>query len=686
MSGYTQVFGGSVVYPSDISYLSLALTADTTLQWPLEASTGNNLVARIIDVTPTGAFSVIMPPADQTGVGQVTQFTNLGPSTITIEDNNGGTLLSIAQGLTFTLYLTDNSDAAGTWRSFQAGASTAQAQASDLAGLGLVAQGSVLSQSEPVTLFNNDFTLGAANRAAVFVWTGGLGTLTLPSASAVGNNWFVSVRNNGEGDLTIDVPGSEDINGAATLVLRPEDSAIINTDGTDFFTVGYGQQAVFAFDYTSIDLTGQSSPYILTGAELNRIAYKFVGTLTTNIEVELPNTIQQYWVSNDTTGGSYTLAIGATGQSPYVDIPRGARGIYYCDGATVVKADTASISLPIAIGDGGTGANTAGGALINLGGTSVGIGVFNAANEAAARLAIGAVIGTNVQAYDADLAALAANSSNGLWARTGAGTGSVRTITGTANEITATNGDGVSGNPTLSLPASLTFTGKTITGGAFGSATYNGLTVTATTGTLTITNGKTLSASNSLTFAGTDGSTLNIGTGGTLGTAAYVATGTSGATIPLLNAANTFSALQTFNGSTSVMAAKLLNAKEAVTISATAATGTINYDITTQSVLYYTSNAAANWTVNLRASSGTSLDAAMSTGESVTVAFLVTQGATAYFNNVVQVDGTAVGVTTKWQSFAPTSGRASSIDAYTYTVVKTGAATFTVFASQASFV
>lgn len=78
----------------------------------------------------------------------------------------------------------------------------------------------------------------------------------------------------------------------------------------------------------------------------------------------------------------------------------------------------------------------------------------------------------NLPQLDPDVAALAANSTNGLWARTGAGTGAARTITGTANEITATNGDGVSGNPTLSLPASMTFTGKAILGGTFTSPTF----------------------------------------------------------------------------------------------------------------------------------------------------------------------------------------------------------------------
>ena len=148
--------------------------------------------------------------------------------------------------------------------------------------------------------------------------------------------------------------------------------------------------------------------------------------------------------------------------------------------------------------------------------------------------------------------------------------------------------------------------------------------------------------------------------------------------------ANTFTALQTFSGSSSVAAQKLTNAKEVCTVSATAATGTINFDITTQSVLYYTSNASANWTVNFRGSSGTSLNTIMDTGESMTVVFLVTQGSTAYYNSAVQVDGSSV--TPKWQGgTAPSAGNASSIDAYSYTIVKTGSATFTVFAAQVQF-
>ncbi len=166
-------------------------------------------------------------------------------------------------------------------------------------------------------------------------------------------------------------------------------------------------------------------------------------------------------------------------------------------------------------------------------------------------------------------------------------------------------------------------------------------------------------------------------------TAIGAGTGTGDA---VLASDQTFTGTNTFSGSSSKLAIVLNDAAEVATVSATAATGTINYDITTQSVLFYTSNASANWTVNFRASSGTSLNTALSTGQSVTVAFLVTQGSTAYFNSAVQVDGTTSGVTTRWQGgTAPSSGNASGIDVYSYTIIKTGSATFTVLAAQTQF-
>ena len=167
------------------------------------------------------------------------------------------------------------------------------------------------------------------------------------------------------------------------------------------------------------------------------------------------------------------------------------------------------------------------------------------------------------------------------------------------------------------------------------------------------------------------------------GTSAFSAA-TAGTDFVAPGTATTFTALQTFAGTTSNADLKTSNIIETATISATAATGTIDYDITTQSVLYYTSNASANWTVNFRGSVGTSLNTVMATGESMSVTFLVTQGATAYYNSAVQVDGSSV--TPKWQGgTAPTSGNASSIDSYTYVIIKTGNAAFTIIAAQTRF-
>lgn len=117
--------------------------------------------------------------------------------------------------------------------------------------------------------------------------------------------------------------------------------------------------------------------------------------------------------------------------------------------------------------------------------------------------------------------------------------------------------------------------------------------------------------------------------------------------------------------------------EERTTISATAATGTINFDADTQGVLYYTTNASADWTLNVRGSSGTTLNSKLVTNDSLTISFLVTQGATAYKHSALTIDGSAQ--TVKWSGgTAPAAGNASSIDVYSFTIIKTANATFTV--------
>jgi hypothetical protein len=311
------------------------------------------------------------------------------------------------------------------------------------------------------------------------------------------------------------------------------------------------------------------------------------------------------------------------------------KDIYAAGTAYVATLD---LTNALAVADGGTGATTLTGVLKGNGTSAFTAGNVNLTSEVTGTLPVGNG-GSGAATFTANNVLLG-NGTSAFQVVAPGTAGNILTSNGTTWQSTAPAAGGVS---TIS----------------FGST---GLTPsTATSGAVTV--------------AGT----LAIANGGT------GATTLAGANIPVTNVANTFTGTQTFSGSSSALAAVLTDAAEVATISATAATGTINYDITTQSVLYYTSNASANWTTNFRASSGTSLNTAMSTGQSVTVAFLVTQGATAYYNNVVQVDGTTSGVTTRWIGGAPTAGNASGIDSYRYVIIKTASATFTVLASNTQF-
>ena len=122
--------------------------------------------------------------------------------------------------------------------------------------------------------------------------------------------------------------------------------------------------------------------------------------------------------------------------------------------------------------------------------------------------------------------------------------------------------------------------------------------------------------------------------------------------------------------------------EEDVNVVASAATGTINLNVETASIWYYTSNATANHTLNIRYSSSVSLNTALATGDSITVVWLNTNGTTAYYPNTIQIDGTTV---TPKVPAAISAGNASSIDAYSFTIIKTASATFTVLETQTKF-
>lgn len=151
-----------------------------------------------------------------------------------------------------------------------------------------------------------------------------------------------------------------------------------------------------------------------------------------------------------------------------------------------------------------------------------------------------------------------------------------------------------------------------------------------------------------------------------------------------LDGNNTWTGIQSFVGTTSSKAMQVKGAAETVSIVAGSPSSTTNLLLNTAGVHYYTVNATTNWTINLSYSGGTALNTVMSVGDSMTVAMLTAQGSTAYYNASVLVDGNAT--TVRWQGgSAPVAGNPSGIDVYTYTIIKTASATFTVLASQTQF-
>jgi hypothetical protein len=147
---------------------------------------------------------------------------------------------------------------------------------------------------------------------------------------------------------------------------------------------------------------------------------------------------------------------------------------------------------------------------------------------------------------------------------------------------------------------------------------------------------------------------------------------------------NTLTGVATLTGTQTLTNKTLTTPKETATISATVATGALNFDAITQAINIYTSNASANWTLNVRGSASVTLNNSMITGETITVVLEVPQGGTAYYQTAITVDGGAI--TPKWQGgTAPTSGNINSADIYSFTIRKTANATFTVLASQTKF-
>lgn len=348
---YNSPFTGNVVQPTDVAYRSIALTATTQLQWPINGTSTDDAAARVMEVTTNNVANfLLMPPANQASVGQDALIRNTGLVNLTVKDYAGAhTIVTITPGQSQYIYITANPDTSGTWGIIAFGIGSSGADAATLAGYGLLAIGQTLNQSQPVTTFSSGQTVTAADRSSTYVWTGGAGTMTLTSAATLGDNWFMFLRNNGTGALTVTGTGGNTINGSASIVFQPTDSAIIVCSGTTFYTVGLGKST--QFNFTQLTKAVTTGTYTLTASEASNVIQKYTGTLTGNVTIIVPPTVQVYYIINDTVGGvsNFTVTI-STGSGGVASITGGNQATLICDSvnlfnANTILAGTASISL-----------------------------------------------------------------------------------------------------------------------------------------------------------------------------------------------------------------------------------------------------------------------------------------------------------------------------------------------------
>jgi len=328
-------FTGDVIQPTDVSYRSITLTGNITLSWPSTATT--QPIARIMEVSASSAgYSITLPAANQASVGEDTLIRNTGANSFDVVDNAGGAVVTVASGQSKYIYITTNTTAAGTWGLISFGGGSSPVDASALAGYGVKAISGTLNSAIQVVTFSADYTAVAADRADNRVWTGGTGTLTLSSAVTLGNDWFFLVRNAGSGTLSVTPGSGQLIDGSAALTLSPGDSCFVCCSGTAFYTVGLGRSALFNF--TQLTKTVTNGTYTLSTSEAANVIQKYIGTIVSPVTVVLPQTIQVYYITNQSSS-SISFTTGASGAAT-VSVPSSQQVILLCDSVNLLNAST----------------------------------------------------------------------------------------------------------------------------------------------------------------------------------------------------------------------------------------------------------------------------------------------------------------------------------------------------------
>jgi hypothetical protein len=343
MTSYVNPYTGQTISPSQVGYEQLTINTDAVLQWPINGNT-DSVVANIIEIEATVAnLDVFMPPATSVSTGQSALIRNIGAYPFTVVDTSGNTIVNIASGVAEYIYVTDNSTINGSWETVTFGAGTSAANAATLAGYGLKAVSTTLNTVTPVSLFSSNYTILPEDQSSLYVWTGGAGTVTMPSASGVGADWFVIIKNDGTGILNVTAVGSNTIDGLTTKQLQIEESFVVVSDGSTFYSYAYGQSQTFYFTQLTKTVTG--GVVILTASEASSIIQEYQGVLVSDCTVVVPPTVQLYSFKNSTTGAyNLTFTTGVSGALT-ITLPQNQTILAICDGTNIYNAQTSTSSF-----------------------------------------------------------------------------------------------------------------------------------------------------------------------------------------------------------------------------------------------------------------------------------------------------------------------------------------------------
>jgi hypothetical protein len=322
---YTSPFTGTVVTPTDVSYLALPFSANVSLFWPSTVNGSQTPAARIIDCTPsTSGLTISLPEGDQGTLGADILFRNLGTNSFVITDFLNGNSVTIAQGVSKYFYLTDNTTAAGTWSNVTFGTGTSSADAASLAGAGLTTVSGQLAVTQNIVNVSVAPTINTISRAATYNWLGGVGNITLPSVATLTTGWFIVFRNNGSGTLTFTPTSPQLINGNTSIATNPGDSGYIfyNAISGGYITVGWTppNNLVFTAATYDADAISANTLNLVSNAPIIQTYIAQSGTRTQTLAVTLPAITQLYIMVNNTNQSGYTITFQnqGSGQAPLV--------------------------------------------------------------------------------------------------------------------------------------------------------------------------------------------------------------------------------------------------------------------------------------------------------------------------------------------------------------------------------